>query len=705
DLLSAYRQLAKRQNTPSAPPLPLHRVVELPDAPRSTAPAEQRPAEMLTLSVVSDTHLEARPLDLDDVIDPGLSSDVLALLGDIGDPTTPAYGDFIAACASRFRTVLLLAGNNEYRNPTGRSMAQTEELIRARIAPYRNVRFLQNSIHIVNNICFIGSTLWSHVPNEPMLPPPQQQPQPQLAAAPPAQEAPRQAAPAPPHAPPPQPEAVAGPKARLARPLVSPFVARGAAAPDATGTAAAPDDQRSSSDGRHSGGGSRDSGDGTRSGIHPSLGRGHSASLPLYATTSLGCALSSGGNQDDSGNDGASGAADDDCGGRQRRSMDRHDHARRRCRPGCAHAHAPRHTVSLSALPPDAPCPPAFAEIPGSSIEESTSTSGSGSESGSGSASGGSGSGSDSDGEAAGAKDGGGGGGGAGVLLAGGGIAQRWAPHPAEAEKPAGTVAPSPIAAASAPSTTGAVAAPAAASTAGAVAAGAPAAHEPQNPPHHAPRPHHHSHSSPLARRSHGHHHRTSHPSASPSAAPAAAAHLTANPRDYLAATSLDYRLIYDRPGGDPITPETTNALFAANVAFLRSTVRAALSQGLQPVVLSHHAPALGGTSHPRFTGHPATHAYASDLEPFLTGSGILAWYCGHTHYNFDRVLQGGVRLASNQFGSQPQPAAGYSRTQRHHLPSAGVAEGQRATAEERAGSGALRAAAHSGLSGIAGPA
>ncbi len=68
--------------------------------------------------------------------------------------------------------------------------------------------------------------------------------------------------------------------------------------------------------------------------------------------------------------------------------------------------------------------------------------------------------------------------------------------------------------------------------------------------------------------------------------------------------------------------------------------MEAARAQGLVPVVLTHHAPSLRGTSHPRFAGHPATYSYASDLEPYLYGSGIAAWFCGHTHHNFDMQLQ-----------------------------------------------------------------
>lgn len=82
------------------------------------------------------------------------------------------------------------------------------------------------------------------------------------------------------------------------------------------------------------------------------------------------------------------------------------------------------------------------------------------------------------------------------------------------------------------------------------------------------------------------------------------------------------------------------HSLPARFIFLTHRAVEAARAQGLVPVVLTHHAPSLRGTSHPRFAGHPATHSYASDLEPYLYGSGIAAWFCGHTHHNFDMQLQ-----------------------------------------------------------------
>lgn len=170
-------------------------------------------------------------------------------------------------------------------------------------------------------------------------------------------------------------------------------------------------------------------------------------------------------------------------------------------------------------------------------------------------------------------------------------------------------------------------------------------------------------------------------------AAPADAEAAPQTKRDFIAATSQDYRQIHVAPG-QLLTPDDTNALFQSNVAFLMQAVAAARAAGLRPVVLTHHAPTLRGTSHPRFAGHPATHAYATDLEPLLAGSGIAAWFCGHTHHNFDMLLAGGeVRLASNQYGSGRHPAQGYSTTWVTHLPTRGVAAGSRATRAERAGS------------------
>ncbi|KXZ41660.1 hypothetical protein GPECTOR_336g68 [Gonium pectorale] len=695
---------------------------------------------MVTVCVVSDLHLEARPLDLDAVLQPGHTADVLCLLGDIGDPSSPAYRDFIAAVAPRFPTVLLLAGNNEYRNrhshhhhsrrpsigkqqaegegtDTGRagtpaarggrgegggsqhgadgylrhaaaaaaaaesphrSMAQTEELIRAVAAEHPNVHFLQNGTHVVGRVAFIGTTLWSYLPDDP-LPLPEEVDSPAPAAGTATASATSAAAAV--------PAAVAAAVA-AAVPAAVPTVipAAGAAALPGGGERqdrSAPWEAEAAR--QRSAGGGAGLGARADTGATPAtpelagaLSRAPSGCAqwaqcsppsaaqpipmqtsprgwPLRGPTTLVArpptqvaqslpAPASRFDRDSSCSQAGAGA-DNDGGAADGQGR------------GGAGGVAPcvrrrvllRHCVSLSKLPPDAPCPPLFVSREASTASHSSGSSGSrSSSSGSGGSEGDSGSNSGS------------------------------SSSESEAEGESGR--------ASAP-TSHALQLPALASQLAAMqlrslseaasAAASPTRPDPPAPAeglhHHTPKHHHHHH--------HHHHRRPSSSSAAAAASPAAMGAPPPPPpppapprtiREYIAATSLDFRRIHSVPGGPPITPDTTNALHAASLAYLAAAVAAARGAGLTPVVLSHHAPSLRGTSHPRFAGHPSTHAYGTDLEPFLEGSGIAAWYCGHTHHNFDMLLRGNVRLASNQFGSQPQPAAGYSTTWRHALPEPG---------------------------------
>ncbi|EFJ50790.1 hypothetical protein VOLCADRAFT_88671 [Volvox carteri f. nagariensis] len=374
---------------------------------------------------------------------------VLCLLGDIGDPSSETYRDFLASCAVRFPTVLLLAGNNEYRNHDGssRTMAQTEELIRQAAAAHLNVHFLQNDTYVLGNIAFIGTTLWSYLPDTPLPPPPSSE-------------------------------------------------------------------------------GEEKAADNGTTDHHRLAG----------------------------GNDGAAAAAAADT------------PAAKMMVPGI---------TPLDVLPPLHAVLPV---IPAVSFTQDT-----------------------------------------------------------DAAWDIGPIA----AAASTTSVRADVKAQGAVCKGGDEAASmwrhrlVTGSEQPQGrqASSHKPPP--------------------------------------ATIREFIGETSLDYRRIFASPGGPPITPEVTNSLFVSSLEYLRGAVKAASERGLLPVVLSHHAPSMRGTSRPAFAGHPSTHAYSTDLDAYLADSGIAAWYCGHTHYNFDLLLPGGVRLASNQFGSQPKPADGYSRNWQHRLPTA----------------------------------
>ncbi|GIL56981.1 hypothetical protein Vafri_12246 [Volvox africanus] len=785
---------------------------------------------MATLTVVSDLHLEARELSLDEIIDPDLNSDVLCLLGDIGDPSSQTYRDFLAACAARFPIVILLAGNNEYRNHggSGRTMAQTEDFIRAAAAAHPNVHFLQNTAHVTGNVAFIGTTLWSFLPDTP-LPPPSEEAvsvsggitaggaavatggavgtcnSATPAAPSPLRPGEQQASPRLDMArfiPTGAPEAFTSnldpqaPNVGYINPRISDSIAanthgdvslaasrllsigsqqqqqqqqqevqqthkREQARPMPLVQAAQsqptplPRPIPSARQGRPAAaGGSGGDGIGLQPMGAPS-DRGAVAAMPRFMSHSqpppdwltahafgTPCNAVAGGGCD--GACGVTGSASRPC---RRRQL--------------------RHCVSLASLRPDEPCPSWRAMQAGCRHGDGASSSSESDALGSDTDSNQSSDSSDAENNDA------------SPYVTGDVCKELAEPRRLEAlevksqaavtEHQASTgdmVAAAP--AAVAPSSLGSDAAilrtstnspardppathllstseptlkpmdilpvarvlsqpvpkyvittsiPAFLSDPGSLAGtegtetrkpgaldnpeaeftatGAAACTAGSGPPLFGaaselalptasvlvsgsvlgpvdsgvdttvctssplkPRSnnHHHHHH-------HHHHHRHSSHTSLELPPPATI-------REFIGATSLDYRRIFVSPGGPAITPEITNELFRASLEYIRTAVTTARQRGLVPIVLSHHAPSMRGTSRPTFAGHPSTHAYSTDLEPFLTTSGIAAWYCGHTHYNFDMMLQGGVRLASNQFGSQAKPADGYSRTWQHRLPS-----------------------------------
>jgi len=113
------------------------------------------------IRVVSDVHLEhyKTPPSFRDIITPSIS-DILCLLGDIGDPRQELYDNFITWCKQNFLIVLVIAGNHEYYNST---VDTTNNLIQ-KICNKNGAIFLNNSVFIDRNLAFIGTTLWAHVP-------------------------------------------------------------------------------------------------------------------------------------------------------------------------------------------------------------------------------------------------------------------------------------------------------------------------------------------------------------------------------------------------------------------------------------------------------------------------------------------------------------------------------------------------------------
>ena len=105
----------------------------------------------------------------------------------------------------------------------------------------------------------------------------------------------------------------------------------------------------------------------------------------------------------------------------------------------------------------------------------------------------------------------------------------------------------------------------------------------------------------------------------------------------------------YRRIGG--MTVSESNALHEADVSWLRAEIAIAEAEGCELVVVTHHAPSLRGTSHPKNSGGPLNCAFATDLDHLVSRKGVAAWIFGHTHFS---CING--KLVSNQRGYADDP-------------------------------------------------
>lgn len=121
-------------------------------------------ASSVTFQVLSDTHLECSVKSLHDMIE--VKADVLCLLGDIGSPFQKVYVDFLEECSRAYKQVLVISGNHEYYNTDGYDIATIDEGIKGLCARFENVHYLNNSAFVVGGVHFIGTTLWSSLPEE-----------------------------------------------------------------------------------------------------------------------------------------------------------------------------------------------------------------------------------------------------------------------------------------------------------------------------------------------------------------------------------------------------------------------------------------------------------------------------------------------------------------------------------------------------------
>ena len=133
----------------------------------------------MKIAVCSDLHLEFQDINLKNEE----GAEVLILSGDIMiaedlhnhppvhpmDPvnipnlgrrqeTALRFRDFLSRCSFQFPHVIYIAGNHEFYHGLWKASLQH---LRDECARYPNVYFLENDIKVINEVSFIGATLWT----------------------------------------------------------------------------------------------------------------------------------------------------------------------------------------------------------------------------------------------------------------------------------------------------------------------------------------------------------------------------------------------------------------------------------------------------------------------------------------------------------------------------------------------------------------
>ncbi len=112
-----------------------------------------------SIQILSDLHLEYYKKSFPTILP---RTKYLALLGDIGKPTSSSYQKFIEEQSHNFEKIFLIAGNHEYYN-SSKTMFQIEEKLEQINKQYNNVHYLQNKSINVDDFKILGCTLWSDI--------------------------------------------------------------------------------------------------------------------------------------------------------------------------------------------------------------------------------------------------------------------------------------------------------------------------------------------------------------------------------------------------------------------------------------------------------------------------------------------------------------------------------------------------------------
>ena len=122
----------------------------------------------MKIAICSDIHLEFGPIELNNTD----NANVLILSGDICVAKDLPHSDskkgdisrnFFRMCALRFPHVLYVMGNHEHYHG---DFATTGKIIKEELAQYANVHLLDRETKVIDDVTFIGGTLWTDMNKE-----------------------------------------------------------------------------------------------------------------------------------------------------------------------------------------------------------------------------------------------------------------------------------------------------------------------------------------------------------------------------------------------------------------------------------------------------------------------------------------------------------------------------------------------------------
>ena len=110
----------------------------------------------MRIALASDVHLEFGHLEIENKD----NADVLVLSGDIcvAKSFGPKDDRFFQDASNKFKDVVYVMGNHEHYNG---DFAESEKTLRAALARYDNIHFLEKQSVKIGDVTFVGGTLWT----------------------------------------------------------------------------------------------------------------------------------------------------------------------------------------------------------------------------------------------------------------------------------------------------------------------------------------------------------------------------------------------------------------------------------------------------------------------------------------------------------------------------------------------------------------